>query len=252
MTDVYFFSYPRHEKQFLKMLPTFRKYVTYDNAYVVWDDVYLEPDGYEPPFNKMNEALGDELGVIRQSEIYDWNDYLINHGWHRQQMAKLLMKDYAKTQYNLICDSELEFINPYVMFEDDEPILYYDKDINSPEFFEFIEKYLHKQVNLDEGTFIGSCSLWDKNIVQQIWDDAQRINGMNLIECMEDHMRVTGKTLCFCEFEMFGVYARDVGWKIKPRNYQYLGKKKPGYVCDGTLTDYDPDKELLIRYKDID
>lgn len=222
------------------MLPSVCKNVDYRHLYVVWDDIF--PDDLQPNFtgpvdwNIYEQQLGDKINIINQSTLYDWHEDDINSGWYRQQYAKMLLPTYANTQYNLICDSECVFIKPYTVFENNIPILYLDGEMTrADDYYNFIEKYLKQSVEIP-GTYVGSCSLWDKNIVQQIWDDCLRYNNKDLIQCVREHVANNPNTLCFSEFETYGVYAKSTH-VIKEKNFDYINKKKE-------KVDYS--KELLI------
>ena len=246
MPDIYIFSYYKHRNELYHMLPTVKRYVDYDNLCVVWDDIYPEPESLD--WSLYEDQLGQDIKVINQSTLYDWQEHDIVRGWHRQQYSKLLVPTYSKQQYNIMCDSECFFIRPYTVFENQKPILYLDNDwVGNHVFHPFIEQYLGKPVDLT-GTYVGSCSLWDAELVQYMWDQAYKLNNMDLIHCCREFIDNAvpdndpledGSYGWFCEFEMYGVFAED-SHVVKPYNFRYVNNDNPWKDLDNTYI------ELLI------
>lgn len=240
--DIYIFSFFRHKQELWHMLPTVSKWVDYRNLYVIWDDLFPDDiqDDYTGPvdWSAYEQQLGHEITVINQSTLYDWHEDDVTRGWYRQQFAKMLLPTYATTKYNIICDSECMFRKPYTVFEDGKPILYADYEFPGDYscFYPFIEKYLRRPVD-KVGTRVGSCSMWDKDIVQQIWDDCYKYNGKDLIQCVREHYNNTRREnpdlpedeiLCFSEFETYGVYAED-SHVVKDKNFEMI-LRHPDFV----------------------
>ena len=227
MIDIYIFSYWKHRKELFYMLPSVCKNVDYRHLYIVWDDIFpddLQPDYTGPmDWNIYQQQLGHEFTVINQSTLYDWHEDDISSGWYRQQYAKMLLPTYASTQYNIICDSDCFFQKPYTVFEKDKPILYLDDTHKCTCYYGFMEKYLKQSVEI-LGTYVGSCSLWDTTIVQQIWDDCLKHNNKDLIQCVREHKANNPDILCFSEFETNGLFAQD-SHIIKPKNFEYSTNK---------------------------
>jgi len=227
--DIYIYSYYRHKTELYHMLPSVKRFVDYQNLYVVYDDIYYEETdpSYTGPINwqEYEEQIGDKITVVPQSSLYDWQEHDIIRGWYRQQYAKMLLPVYAKTQYNIVCDSDVFFIKPYTAFENDVPILYHDHDYRlSTEYFPFIEKYLLQTPTLKKGTYVGSCSLWDASIINNIWEKCYKLNKKDIIQCVREHIDTSGIDLCFSEFETYGCFAED-SHIIKPKNYEYVINK---------------------------
>lgn len=223
--DIYVYSYYQHKDELYHMLPNVKRFVDYDNFYLVYDDIFPEEEqlNYTGPIDwkVYQEQLGDSITLIPHSSLYPWQEHDIVNGWYRQQYVKMLLPTYAKTQYNLICDSDVFFIKPYTVFDNKVPILYHDKDIYSDFYFSFIEKYLQHKVTLEQGTYVGSCSLWDANIVQGIWDRCYELNNRDLIHCIREHIDTSGIELCFSEFETYGCFAQN-SHSIKQKNFDYV------------------------------
>lgn len=227
MYDIYIYTFYNHRVELFHSIKTIGKYVDYDDLYIVYDDIYYEEshDSYQGPidWSSYEEQLGDKINLINQSSLYDWQEHDIIRGWYRQQYCKMLIPTYSKKRYNIICDSECIFVKPYTVFENTVPILYLDTDWHSTEYFPFIEKYTNRKVTLTQGTYVGSCSLWDNNIVQNILDIIQNLNGKDFIECCREHIDngTDINQLYFSEFETYGIFAEN-NHIVKPANYQYI------------------------------
>lgn len=229
MYDIYIYTYYEHRIELFHSLKTIGKYVDYDNLFIVYDDIYPEEESlsYQGPIDwaLYENQLGNSLEIINQSTLYDWSWHDITRGWYRQQYSKMLISTYSKKRYNIICDSECIFIKPYTVFENNIPILYYNKDYPlSDVYFPYIEKYINKKVTLTEGTYVGSCSLWDNKIVQNILDLILNLNGKDFIECCREHIDSTNTDCAFSEFETYGTFAEKTH-VIKPCNYQYVNNE---------------------------
>jgi len=223
--DIYVYSFYQHKDELYHMLPNVKRFVDYDNFYLVYDDIFPEEvqPNYTGPIDwqQYEQQLGDSITIIPHSSLYEWQEHDIKRGWYRQQYVKMLLPTYAKTQYNIVCDSDVFFIKPYTVFDNNVPILYYDKDIYSDCYLSFIEEYLQHKVMLEHGTYVGSCSLWDANIIQSIWDRCYTLNDKDLINCIRDHIDTSGINLCFSEYETYGCFAQETHI-IKPSNYRYI------------------------------
>ena len=92
------------------------------------------------------------------------------------------------------------------------------------EYFPFIEKYLLQTPTLKKGTYVGSCSLWDASIINNIWEKCYKLNKKDIIQCVREHIDTSGIDLCFSEFETYGCFAED-SHIIKPKNYEYVINK---------------------------
>ena len=226
MYDIYLYTYYKHRVELFYSLKTIGKYVNYNNCYVVYDDIFCEErlEDYTGPIDwtAYEQQLGNTITVIPQSSLYDWAHEDIINGWLRQQYAKMLVSNYSKKRYNIICDSECIFVKPYTVFDNGVPILYHDNEWElSTEYFEYITKYTGQTPSIIEGTYVGSCSLWDNELVANITDTIQNLNNKDFIECVREHVLNTGDSICFSEFETYGIFAQT-SHVIRPKNYQYI------------------------------
>jgi hypothetical protein len=232
MYDIYLYTYYKHRVELFHSLKTIGKYVNYDNLYVVYDDIFYEEAdaSYVGPikWELYEDQLGDNINIINQSSLYNWEHQDVMQGWYRQQYCKMLIPTYSKKRYNIICDGgHTFFIKPYTVFENNIPILYHDTDWRlSDEYFPYIEKYTDRKVTLSQGTYVGSCSLWDNTIVQNILDTIENLNGKDFIQCCREHIDNSSgvRELCFSEFETYGTFA-EKQHIVKPYNFQYVTDK---------------------------
>jgi hypothetical protein len=205
--DVAFFSF---EYDLDWVVPGLKKIIQhvpdYNKIILVWDD-YIK--NLPIDFDRIQEQVQHEIFVVRHSELYDWPQSIIEWGWIKQQLVKLMCYRYSNSDFTWICDSDVSVVGNPELFYNNLPCLRYDS--NRPYekemcYVSFIEKYF-KINSMFEKSFVGSTCLFDNSICKEMWEYCLQNNNQSLVECVEEFICDNpNNTHPFSEFATYGNY----------------------------------------------
>jgi hypothetical protein len=205
--NIAFFSFEYHLDW---VVPGLKKIVQnvpdYDKIILVWDD-YIE--NHPVDFDRIQEQVQHEIFVVRHSELYDWPQSIIEWGWIKQQLVKLMCYQYSDSNFTWICDSDVSVVGNPELFYQGQPCLRYDN--NRPRemetsYYPFIEKYFGIS-NIFEKSFVGSTCLFDHSICREMWNQCLENHNKTLVECVHEFIldNPTNR-FPFSEFATYGNY----------------------------------------------
>jgi hypothetical protein len=226
--DVAFFSYNGHQPWLIPGLRSVIKNVPgYNKIILIWDD---NVDWAPIDFQQIQDQIEHPLTVIKHSELCSWPESIVQWGWIKQQLAKLLCYQYSDQPFTWIIDGDVLITKDPELFNNHRPVLRYDHDVavdlDASEYHSFIKKYFGIS-EFYPHTWVGSTCMFDNSIVEEMWRRCQQINNQTLIECVEQTVSQIvdkNKHWPFSEFELYGNYCythhRD-RFDIQSKNWNY-------------------------------
>lgn len=198
----------------------------YNEIILVWDDFSRKRP---VNFDQLQEQLNHPIREVAHSELYDWPSSIVNWGWIRQQLAKMLCWTYSDAEYTWICDGDVLVTGNPELFYQDRPVLRTDQiplDFNNG-YYDFMEKYfrmkpVHPYVLCNGG---GNCLMHNKT-VEEMWQTCMKLNDKSLIECVQYEIENNPHPWPFSEFETYANYClthhaeqfhlTDYNWNFDP------------------------------------